>query len=324
MQAIVLREHGDASVLRIEEYPDPDPGPGEVVVRLKAAALNRRDTGVRKGAYGDYPLPFVPGSDGAGVRRDTGEEVVILPSLAWGDREEAPADGFRILGGPDDGTYAELIAVPAENVYPKPRRLSWHEAAAFPLAGLTAYRALFCRARVQPGETVLVLGVGSGVSTFAVSLAYRAGCRVVATSSSDDKLEAARGLGAEAGVNYTSGDWAQAVRELTGGVDVVVDSIGSTWADSVRCLKPGGRLVVFGATGGATVELQVRPVYFGQVSILGTTMGSPRDFVGLLRALEPEGVRPVIDSVRPLAEAAAAHERMESAAHFGKLILDVS
>jgi NADPH:quinone reductase-like Zn-dependent oxidoreductase len=326
VQAIALREHGDPSVLRLVEHPDPEPRSGEVVVELKAAALNRRDTGVRRGAYGDYPLPFVLGSDGAGIRRDTGEEVVILPSLAWGDREEAPGADFRILGGPDDGTYAELIAVPAENVCPKPKRFSWHEAAAFPLAGLTAYRALFCRARARFGETVLVLGVGSGVSTFAIALAYRAGCRVLVTSSSDEKLAAARELGAEGGVNYTRGDWVGEVKELAGdaGIDIVVDSVGTTWPDSVRCLKPGGRLVVFGATGGADVELQVRPVYFGQISILGTTMGSPRDFAGLLRALEAEGVRPVVDSVRPVAEAAAAHERLESGAHFGKLVLEIA
>lgn len=325
MQAIVLREHGDPSVLRLSEHPDPVPRRGEVLVELKAAALNRRDIGVRKGAYGDYRLPFVPGSDGAGIRRDTGEDVVILPSLAWGDREEAPGPDFRILGGPDDGTYAELIAVPEANVCRKPARLSWSEAAAFPLAGLTAYRALFCRARARYGETVLVLGAGSGVSTFAISLAYRAGCRVFVTSSSDEKLAAARELGAAGGVNYTHGDWVAEVRELAGtaGIDVVVDSVGTTWPDSVRCLRPGGRVVVFGATGGAAVELQVRPVYAGQVSILGTMMGSPRDFAGLLRALEPEGVRPVVDSVRPLAETAAAHERLESGAHFGKLVLAI-
>jgi zinc-binding alcohol dehydrogenase/oxidoreductase len=325
VQAIVLRAHGDPSVLRLEDHPDPEPGPGEVVVELKAAALNRRDTLVRKGRY-PFELPLIIGSDGAGIRRDTGEEVVILPSLAWGSREEAPADGFRILGGPDDGTYAELVAVPAENLYPRPRRLSWHEAAAFPLAGLTAYRALFCRARAQPGETVLVLGAGSGVSTIAIALAYRAGCRVLVTSSSEEKLGRTRELGAEAGVLYTQEGWAQAVRELTDGVgvDVVLDSVGSTWPESVRCLRAGGRLVVFGATGATAVELEVRRVYFGQISILGTMMGSPRDFAALLRALEPDGVTPVIDSVRPLAEAADAHARIESGAHFGKLVLDIS
>lgn len=323
MQAILLRETGGPEVLRLAEAPDPEPGAGEVVVELRACALNRRDTIVRKGAY-PSPLPLIPGSDGAGVRRDTGEEVVILPSLRWGDREHAPGPGFEILGGPTDGTYAELVKVPAENVFPKPVRLSWVEAAAFPLAGLTAYRALFSRAGLRAGETVLVLGAGSGVSTFAVSLAAQAGARVLVTSSSAAKIERAKELGAEAGVDYTAGDWVAEVRALTGGtgVDVVVDSVGATWPDSIRCLAPGGRVVVFGATGGATAQLEARPFYFGQFSLLGTTMGSPRDFAALLAAIEAGGVVPVIDSVRPLAEAAAAHERMEAGAHFGKLVLE--
>lgn len=325
MQAVVLREFGAPAVLRLEEAPDPEPGAGEVVVELRAAALNRRDTGVRKGAYGDFALPLVLGSDGAGVRRDSGEEVVIFPSLRWGDRDDAPGPDFEILGGPSDGTYAELVKVPAENVYPKPACLSWEQAAAFPLAGLTAYRALFTRARVREGESVLVLGAGSGVSTFAVSLAHQAGARVLVTSSSGEKIERSKELGAEAGVDYTAGDWVGAVRELTGGegVDVVVDSVGSTWPDSLRCLRRGGRAVVFGATAGAKVELEVRPVYLGQLALLGTTMGNAREFAGLLDAIERGSWTPVIDSVRPLGQAAAAHERMEAGGHFGKLVLSV-
>lgn len=324
MQAIVIREHGDPSVLRLDGVPDPKPGPGEVVVELMAAAVNRRDTYVRTGANA-VSLPLVPGSDGAGVRRDTGEEVVIFPSLHWGDREDAPGPGFEILGGPTDGTYAELVKVPAENVFPKPKRFSWSEAAAFPLAGLTAYRALFCRARLHDGETVLILGAGSGVSTLAVSLACQAGARIVVTSSSAEKLARARELGAHEGVDYTAGDWVEEVRRRSGGngVDVVVDSVGSTWPDSLRCLRPGGRVVVFGATAGAKAELAVRPFYFGQFSLLGTMMGSPSDFAALLRTIERGWWTPVIDSVRPLAEAAAAHERIESGQHFGKLVLEV-
>lgn len=324
MQAVVVREYGEPDVLRLEETDDPRPGPGEVVVDLRAAALNRRDTMVRRGRY-DFPLPLVPGSDGAGVRRDTGEEVVILPSLAWGDREEAPGASFRILGGPDDGTYAEQVKVPAENLFPKPRCLSWEEAAALPLAGLTAYRALFTRARLEPGETVLVLGIGGGVATFALALARQAGARVLVTSSSAEKLERALELGAEAGFDYTAGDWAAEVRDRTGGegVDVVVDSVGSTWPDSLRCLRQGGRIVVFGATGGATAELEVRPFFAGQYSLLGTTMGSPREFGALLDAVEEGTWAPVVDSVRPLGEAAAAHERIEARLQFGKLVLSV-
>ena len=172
---------------------------------------------------------------------------------------------------------------------------------------------------------MLVLGAGSGVSTFAVSLARQVGARVLVTSSSREKLARARELGAEEGVDYTAGDWVEEVRALTGGrgVDAVIDSVGTTWPDSLRCLRRGGRLVVFGATAGSTVELQARPVYLGQLSVLGTTMGSPREFVAVLRAIEEGSMRSVIDSVRPLAEARAAHERMEAGTHFGKLVLEI-
>lgn len=324
MQAVLLREYGGPEVLRLEEVSDPEPDPGDVVVELRAAAVNRRDTAVRKGAYGDFELPLVPGSDGAGVRRDTGEEVVLLPSLAWGEREDVPGDDFRILGGLDDGTYAELIKIPGENVFPKPRRLSWEEAAALPLAGLTAYRALFTRARLRRGESVLVLGAGSGVSTFLVSLAAQAGARVLVTSSSEDKIERARELGAEAGVDYTAGDWVGELQSVAGGaVDVVIDSVGATWPDSLRCVSRGGRVVAFGATAGPEAQLAVRPFYLEQLSLLGTTMGSPREFARLLRMVESGSWTPVVDSIRPLPEAGQAHARMEAGFHFGKLVLGI-
>jgi NADPH:quinone reductase-like Zn-dependent oxidoreductase len=325
VKAVRISEFGPPEVLRLDEAPDPKPGPGEVVVALRSAALNRRDTGVRKGAYGDYSLPLVPGSDGAGVRRDTGEEVVILPALRWGEGEDAPGPDFEILGGPSDGTYAELVKVPAANVFPKPARLSWHEAAALPLAGLTAHRALFTRAGLRRGETVLVLGAGSGVSTIAVSLAHQAGARVFVTSSAREKIERAKELGAEAGVDYSEGDWVAEVQgRAGGGVDVVVDSVGETWPESLRCLRPGGRAVVFGATAGTHVDLEIRPFFRGQYSLLGTTMGSAREFGALLEAVERGTWSPVVDSVRPLAEAAAAHARMEAGLHFGKLVLEVA
>lgn len=335
MQAIRMNEPGGPEVLVLEQVADPGPGPGEVVVALKAAALNRRDVFVRKGVA-KVPLPLTPGSDGAGVVHKVGagvtgvsegDEVIILPSLAWGDDQRAPGPGFRILGGPDQGTYAEQIVIPAANVFPKPARLSWHEAAALPLAGLTAWRALFTRGQAKPGETVLVIGIGGGVATFALNLAKAAGCRVVVTSSSDEKLEKAAALGADVGVNYaTAGDeWPAAVKEANGGgVDVVIDSVGSTWAGSIDSCAPGGRVVVFGGTGGAKVDLSVRPVTLGQVGLLGTTMGSPAEFRQLLAAVDAQSWVPVIDSVRPLADAAAAHEREEAGLHFGKLVLECS
>ncbi|MGE5273167.1 MAG: zinc-binding dehydrogenase [Verrucomicrobiota bacterium] len=316
MKAVLVREGG---VLSYEDVPDPVAGPGEVVVELRAAAVNRRDLLVRNppGPAYEFELPLIPGSDGAGVRRDTGEEVVIYPGIGWGPREDAAGPDWRILGGPDDGTYAELVKVPAENVFAKPARLSWEEAAAFPLAALTAYRALFEVGGLTREESVLILGAGSGVSTTAVSLAAQAGCRVLVTSSSQEKIDRAKELGAEGGVLYTEEGWAEAA----GPVDVVLDSVGTTWRESLKALRRGGRLVVFGGTGGPEVTLDVRALYLNWQSIRGTTMGSHRDFAGLMRMVDAGSWRPVIDSVRPLAEAEAAHDRMKAGEHFGKLVL---
>ncbi len=318
MRAVRVHEGGE---LRYEEAPDPVAGPDEVVVELRAAAVNRRDLLVRNppGPAYQFDLPLIPGSDGAGMRRDTGEEVVIYPGLGWGPREDAAGPDWRILGGPDDGTYAELVKVPAENVFPKPARFSWEEAAAFPLAALTAYRALFEIGGLVDDESVLVLGAGSGVSTMAVSLAAQAGCRVLVTSSSQEKIDRAKELGAEGGVLYTEDGWAEAA----GPVDVVLDSVGSTWRESLKALRGGGRLVVLGGTGGPEVTLDVRAVYLNWQSIRGTTMGSQRDFAALMRMVDSGSWRPVIDSVRPLGEAEAAHERMKAGGHFGKLVLSV-
>ena len=319
MRAVRVHEGGE---LRYEQAPDPVAGPGEVVVELRAAAVNRRDLLVRNppGPAYVFDLPLIPGSDGAGVRRDTGEEVVIYPGLGWGPREDAAGPGWRILGGPDDGTYAELVKVPTENVFPKPERFSWEEAAAFPLAALTAYRALFEIGGLVDGESVLVLGAGSGVSTMAVSLAAQAGCRVLVTSSSQEKIDRAKELGAEGGVLYTEDGWAEAA----GPVDVVLDSVGSTWRESAKALRRGGRLVVFGGTGGPEVTVDVRALYLNWQSIRGTTMGSRRDFEGLLRMVNAGSWRPVIDTVRPLEEAAAAHDRVQAGEHFGKLVLSIA
>ena len=321
MQAFRIHEGGEG---RYEEAPDPVAGPGDVLVELRAAALNRRDILVRNppGPAYDFPKPFVAGHDGAGVRRDTGEDVVLYPGVGWGPSDDLPA-ALRWLGGPLDGTFAELVAVPEENVFPKPARLSFEEAASLPVAGMTAFRALFPVGRLAAGETVLVLGAGSGASTFATALGAQAGARVLVTSSSEEKIERSRELGADGGVLYTEGDWAAAVRELVpDGVDLVVDSVGSTWPDSLRALRRGGRLVVFGGTGGAMVELDVRFVYLNYLSILGTTGASPRQFGAFLETVQQGSWGPVIDSVRPLAEAESGYERL-TADHFGKVLLAI-
>jgi zinc-binding alcohol dehydrogenase/oxidoreductase len=322
VRAVVLREFGTAACLRPEEVPDPAEAPGEVVVHLRASALNWHDVLVRQGRYGS-PLPHVLGADGAGVL-DTGEEVVILPSLAWGAGDAAPGPDFEILGDHRPGTYAEAVSVPVENVVPKPRGYSWAEAAALPLVGVTAFRALFARAGLRSGESLLVLGAGGGVATTAVLLGSAAGATVCVTSSSEGKIEQARGIGAVAGVRYTEPDWAAEARALApggDGFDVVLDPVGA-WQDSLRALKPGGRLVVLGASRTDQVPLDVRSFYFGQFSLLGTTMGSPRDFAALLAFLADHDVPPpVLDRTFPLDEAAAAHEYLESDDGFGKVVL---
>ncbi|HST25718.1 MAG TPA: zinc-binding dehydrogenase [Gaiellaceae bacterium] len=321
MRAARVHEGGE---VRVEEAPDPVAGEGEVLVELRAAALNRRDLLVRNppGPAYDFPKPFVAGHDGAGVRRDTGEEVVLYPGVGWGPDDQVPA-GLRWLGGPLDGTFAELVAVPEECVFPKPARLSWEEAASLPVAGMTAYRALFPVGGLRSGETVLVLGAGSGASTFAIALAAQAGARVLVTSSSEEKIERSRELGAGGGVLYTQDDWAAAVRELApDGVDLVIDSVGSTWPDSLRALRKGGRLVVFGGTGGATAELDVRFVYLNWLSILGTTGASPRQFGAFLETAQAGTWHPVIDSVHPLDEVDAAYEALK-AVHYGKVVLSI-
>jgi NADPH:quinone reductase-like Zn-dependent oxidoreductase len=321
VQAVRVHEGGE---LRFEQVADPEPPPGWAVVELRAAGLNRRDLLVSKGVY-PFPLPLIPGSDGAGIRRDTGAEVAILPSLHWGHDQRAPGPEFEILGGPTNGTYAELVAVPADCLFPRPRHLSWVEAAALPLAALTAYRALVVRGELTSRDTALILGAGSGVSTFAVQLAAQAGARVLVTSSSDEKIARAVELGAEAGFRYDEGDWPQAVLDATGGrgADVVLDSVGTTWADSARAAARGGRIVVFGATGGTEVTVQIRPVYLEWKSFVGTTMGSPTDFAAVLRLVDEARWRPVVDSVFPLAEAVVAQERL-TGDHFGKIALAVS
>lgn len=325
MQAIVIDEFGTPEVLRPQTVEDPRSKPGHVTVRLHAAALNWHDVLVRQGKYSS-PLPHVPGADGAGIRTDTGEEVLILPSLHWGTDESAPGPRWQILGDHERGTYAELVSVPTECVAPKPTAMTWEQAAALPLVGLTVYRALFTRGRLKAGEDLLVLGAGGGVATMAVQLATAIGANVTVTSSSDAKIAQARTLGAAGGVLYTDQDWPRAARELTAegkGFDLVLDSVG-TWEQSLAALRPGGRLVVLGASRADTATLAVRPYYFGQYELIGTTMGSPNDFTGLLRMIETYDVAPVpVGAVFPLHEARAAHEFLESGTGFGKVVLSI-
>src|SRR5262249_46693857 len=336
MKASILKAPGPAENLTLENVQDPVAGPGEAVVRIKAAALNPRDVWIRSGtgAYaGGFKQRVILGSDGAGevasVGRSgnatlVGRAVVINPSLDWGDADLAQGPHFRILGLPDDGTYAQMVRVPVANIYKKPAGLSFEEAAAIPLAALTAYRAVASRARVQKDETVLVTGIGGGVSTFALQIAAHLGGRVLVTSGSDGKLARAGKLGAAGGANYRTQDWAREILTLcAGGPDVVIDSVGGeTFAKCVEMLKPGGRIASFGATTGAVKDFVLRNLFWKQATLLGTTMGSPREFAAMLELFEAGGLPPLVDQVSPLADAAAAHRRMEEAGQFGKIVLN--
>jgi zinc-binding alcohol dehydrogenase/oxidoreductase len=323
VQAVVMREFGGPAVLRPEECPDPPVRPGWVTVAVRASALNWHDVLVRQGRYRS-PLPHIIGADGAGVRTDTGEEVVVLPSLHWGERDDAPSGNWEILGDRTAGTYAELVSVPADCLAAKPAGLSWAEAAALPLVGVTTYRALFVRGRLRSGESMLVVGAGGGIATMAVALAVAAGVAITVTSSSPDTIDRAVSAGARSGVLHNEAGWPELARETTPnnmGFDLVLDPVGR-WTESVRALRPGGRLVVLGANAAETAPMDIRSFYFGQFDLLGTTMGSNRDFAGLLNMIDRCSVRaPVIDSEFPLDRAAEAHEYLEDGRTFGKCVL---
>ena len=333
MKAIRLHELGGPENLSYEDVPDPEPGSGEIVVKLHNAALNRRDVFITYGQYPGIELPGTPGSDGSGevVAKgkgaeglDEGEEVVINPALYWGDNPRIPGKDYRILGIPDDGTYAQLIKVPADHVFPKPSHLSHEEAATIPLAALTAYRALFTRGQLQEGETVFVPGIGGGVATFLVQMARAAGAMVYVSSGSDEKIEQAKEFGAEGGVNYNSEDWSKELKSMAGGVDLSLDTIGGDTFDALLSLaKPGGRIVVIGATAGPASKLMTIRIALKHLDVLGTAMGNADEYGATLKFYEEHELKPVIDERFPLEEATAAMEYMEEGTGIGKIVLDI-
>ncbi|MBD0338726.1 MAG: zinc-binding dehydrogenase [Thermoleophilia bacterium] len=316
MKAVRIHEDGGPEVLRYEEAPDPQPRHGEVLVELHAASLNHLDVWVRKGLP-SVPKPRILGADGAGIRTDTGERVVINPGLDHGDGR------ITVLGEHTDGTHAELVAVPAESVYPLPDDLSFEEAAAFPLVFETAYRMLVTKADLREGELVLVWGIGGGVATAALSIAKALGARVVATSSSDEKLARAAELGADLVANHATGDVVAAVKEA-GGADVVVETVGeATWAASLGAARPGARVVVCGATTGPNPPANLHRIWWKQLTVHGSTMGTREDFEGAYELVKSGRARPVIDAVLPLAEIRGAHDRIEAGRQMGKIVLAI-
>jgi NADPH:quinone reductase-like Zn-dependent oxidoreductase len=341
MRAVRIHQHGDASVLRLEDVPDPKPDRGWALVRVRACALNHLDIWIRIGLPGiQIPLPHILGSDLAGEIVDPGSadlkpgtRILVAPGIGCG-RCAACSSGtdnfcrqYTLVGYMVDGGYAELAAVPAANLIPIPATMSFTEAAAVPLVFLTAWHMLVARAGLRPGEDVLIQGAGSGVGSAAIQIAKLLGARVIATSGAARKLELAQQLGADHVLSYREQDIASEVRRLTGkkGVDVVFEHVGAaTWDGSVASLAQGGRLVTCGATSGAKVELDIRHLFGRQLVLAGSYMGGRGELHKVLQFVFDGRLKPVIDRTFPLAEAAAAHRHLESQQQFGKVLLQIS
>jgi len=337
MKAVVLKDKvkmGDPMApIYYEDVDIPKPGAGEVLIRLRNAALNRRDIFVRYGAYPGIEVPSIIGSDGAGTVEELGEgvqgfeigdEVVMNPAMDWGDDIAHQGPHYSSLGVPIDGTHAEYIKMPADNVFPKPKHLTWEEAAAVPLVGLTTYRAVITKGEVKEGDTVIIPGIGGGAANFAMQFAVAKGANVYVTSSSDEKIANAMSLGAAGGVNYKNEKWAKELKTLSGGADVSIDTIGGdTFTDLVYLAKPASKIVSFGATLGPVNNLVMPRIFFKQMQVLGTMMGSPQEFAEMLNFYEEHELKPVIDSVYALEDIEKAHQHMEEGNVLGKIVLSI-
>ena len=338
MKAIFFEKHGGNDVLQYGEMPSPEPGTGEVRIAVRAAALNRLDVFVRNGIP-HVKLPQIPGADAAGIVDTLGEgvtgftpgdRVLVQPGLFCGacemchSGEQSLCATFQILGEHTRGTFAEYVVVPARNLFPVPERLSFEEAAAFPLAYQTAWRMLVGRAGVRAGETVLIHGAGGGVAGAALDIALLCGARVIATTSGPEKTARLRGTGAELVVDYSREDVGQAVKAHTGkrGADVIVDTVGeATWMTSLKSAARGGRIVTCGATSGPNPKEEIRLIFWKQLSILGSTMANDLEFRTLYAAVASGKIRPRVDRVYPLSRAAEAYRSMEEGSHYGKIVL---
>ncbi len=340
MKAVVYTGHGGAEVVRLQDMPEPAVGPGQVLVRVRAAALNHIDLWIRKGLPRHrLTFPHIPGADAAGVIERVGDgvtkvrpgaEVMIAPGISCGvctycvsGRDNLCAD-YGILGEDRQGTYAEFVAVPEENVLPKPSRLTFEEAASMPLVFLTAWNMLVTNGRLRFGETVMVWGAGSGVGSAAIQIAKLFSARVIAIAGGRWKLERAKALGADEGIDHREQDVLEEVRRLTDkrGADVVFDHVGAaTWQTSIKALARGGRLVTCGATSGAEAPTDIRYIYGRRLSIHGTWMGTKGELYELMRLVEQGRLKPVVHQVFPMEDAVKAQEVMEESRHFGKLVL---
>lgn len=330
MKGIVLQRNSPSKI-QLLELPQPVFGPGEVLIKIKAAALNHRDEWCRKGLYPNLKDGVILGSDGAGIVVEVGagvdptligQEVLINPAKNWGGNEKAQSKEFEILGMPSHGTFAEYIAVPADRLHPKPNQLSWEEAAALPLAGLTAYRALVVKGQVNAGDQVLVTGIGGGVAQYAAQFALALGAKVFVSSSTPEKIFQAIAQGASAGFNYTHTNWSTQALQQTGGMDLVIDgAAGDTLTHLMDVCNPGARIVFYGATRGNPGQFEARKLFWNQLQLIGTTMGTDSDFLQMLQLVKEHQLKPILDQVFPFEQAVEAFDRMKEGRQFGKLVL---
>lgn len=308
--------------------------PNQVLVKVKAAALNHRDQWCRMGMYPNLKYDTVLGSDGAGVVDQVGNEVDSLwlgkavmmnPNINWGENEAYQSKEYHILGMPTNGTFSEYVVVDQDRLIIKPKYLSFEQAAAIPLGGLTAFRAVFTKGQIKKDQNVLVTGIGGGVAQFAFQFAKAAGANVFVTSGNADKIKKAVGLGAKAGFSYKEQSWAKAAMKSTGGFDVIIDSAGGQHvSDYMKVLRPGGRLVHYGATAGKAKDIDLFKVFWNQVSILGTSMGSDNEFMAMVTFCDQHQIIPIIDSVRPFDEIVSAFDDMHAGTQFGKLVVTMN
>lgn len=320
--------------LTIEEVKKPRPVKDQVLIKLRYAALNHRDLWLIQEQAQHFPNGIILGSDGAGVVEDVGEdadpllvgaEVVINPSLGWGNNPIVQGDAFQILGFPDNGTFSEYIAISKKYIFEKPEHLSFAESAAVPLSALTAYRALFSKARLRVNEKVLITGIGGGAALWALQFAVAYHGRVFVTSGSDEKLEKAKKLGALGGFNYKDPEWAVKAQKEAGGFDIIIDSAGgSQFSKYIELATPGGRIVNFGRTAGNITDISTRLLYWKQLSIHGSTMGTRDEFLSMLDFLESRNIKPVMDNIYPLTRIQDAFKRMEQGDQFGKIVLEIA
>jgi zinc-binding alcohol dehydrogenase/oxidoreductase len=332
MKAILFDSPGSAC--KLIETEKPVPGQGEILVRILAASLNRRDYWIKKGIYQNSKFPLIGGSDGAGIIESVGEiafesllgkEIIINPGLNWGDNPLFHGPDFEILGLPRQGTFAEYICVPAESVWPKPTGWTFEKAASLPLAGLTAYRALFTRGQLKKGEKVFITGIGGGVAVFALKFALAMGAEVFVSSSSEKKIKRAIQLGASGGVNYKDPDWDIKLQEMSQtGFNLIIDSAaGDNFNLLPSLLQIGGRIVIFGGTAGKINDLTAAKIFWKQASILGTTMGSPVDFENMLKLVNEYQIDTEIDKILPMEDTEIAFKQMENHEQFGKLVIRI-